>query len=217
MTVIYFTVTVKLEEQIKAAIDILKRGGVIAFPTDTVYGLGASAFDERAVERIFEVKRRPHSLSLPLLLSDITQLAGVLDVVSPLIKCLAQEFLPGGLTIIGHKSANVSDAVTAGGDTVAVRIPNHHVPIALIDGLGNPIVGTSANISGKPSALEGSEVRCQIGGSIDFIVDDGVGCIGGIESTIVDATTDEVKIIREGAIPAREIMEACTSVYGGEK
>lgn len=193
------------------AVDILKRGGVVAFPTDTVYGLGASATNGRAVERVYQLKQRAYSSPLPVLLADITQLGTVVYPVTPLIQYLARRFLPGGLTIIGYKSPDVLDVITAGGNTVAVRIPNHPVPIVLIRGLGAPIIGTSANVSGEPSVATAAEVRKQMGDSIDFIVDDGIGCPGGVESTVVDVTAGTPRILREGAIPAKEIMEACAS------
>lgn len=209
---IYLTVIVELEKQIQASIDILKRGGVVAFPTDTVYGMGANVFNERAVEKVYKVKQRPKSLPLPVLLLNITQLTIVVNVISPLMLCLARKFWPGGLTIIEHKASDIPDIITAGGDTVAVRIPHHRIPMDLISGLGTPIVGTSANISGEPSALDGKEVRRQIGDHVDFVIDDGVRCSGGVESTVIDITTGAVEILREGVISAKEIMEACVSI-----
>ena len=214
---VYLVLKMKVEKQIRAAVDILKKGGVVAFPTDTVYGLGASAGIGQGVERVYQVKRRSHSSPLPVLLADITQLAIVVHPVTPLIQCLVRHFLPGGLTIIGRKTPSVLDIITAGSNTVAVRIPDHPVPIALIRGLGTPIIGTSANVSGEPSVTTAEEVRRQIGDNVDFIINDGIGCLEGVESTVVDVTAGAIEVLREGVIPVKEIMEACASVSGGER
>jgi L-threonylcarbamoyladenylate synthase len=196
------------EQQIETAIEILKKGGVIAFPTDTVYGFGANAALESAVEKIYVVKHRPHHLPLPLLISDITQLAPVACRVTPLAWYLAKRFWPGGLTLVLHKSSEVLDVITAGSDTVAVRVPAHPVPVAIIEGLGTPIIGTSANLSGSPGLATAQEVSDQIGDGVDFIIE-GDKCHSGVESTVVDVTTEHPKILREGAIPVREIERAC--------
>jgi len=188
-----------IEKQIRKAITILKNGGVVAYPTDTVYGLGACMTDTAAVDRIFQVKGRPKGMALPVLLADRLQIAEIVTSVSPAAKCLADAFFPGALTIILPKSAVVPDIITGGGRTVAFRIPNHPVPLALIKGLGKPIVGTSANLSGQPSALTAIEVQAQIGDKIDMVIDGG-RCAGGIESTVIDLSGEMPIIRRQGAI-----------------
>jgi len=195
-----------IEKQIKLAIAILKKGGIVAFPTDTVYGLGADPLNEQAVARIYKVKRRPPNLPLPLLLAEKSDLLRVASVVPDLAWQLVERFLPGGLTLILIKSPWVPRSVTAGGDTVAVRIPDHPVPIALIKGLGTPIVGTSANLSGKPSPVTAEEVREQLGDEVDFIIDCGM-CPGGTESTVLDVSSKVPTLMREGAIPRAEITK----------
>ena len=197
-----------IENQIQLAIEILKRGGIVAFPTDTVYGLGADPCNEQAVERIFKVKSRPPNLQLPLLLADVSDFTKVASEVPEIAWQLAEHFLPGGLTLVLRKSPWVPSAVTAGGDTIAVRIPDHHITIALIRGLGNPLVGTSANISGMPSAVTADEVREQLGEQVDIIVDGG-RCPGTIESTVIDVTGETPTIIREGAVSQEEIAKTC--------
>lgn len=196
------------EQQIELAIDTLKRGGIVAYPTDTVYGLGASIEVEEAVERVYQVKQRERHLPLPLLLSDISQIAKVADFVPEVAWKLAKHFLPGGLTLILVKSSLVPEVVS-GGNTVAVRIPAHPVPLALIRGLGVPITGTSANLSGKPSPITAQEVEEQLGDKVDLIIDGG-RCPYGVESTIVDVTGQSLRIVREGAIPKEEIERICT-------
>jgi L-threonylcarbamoyladenylate synthase len=188
-----------IEKQIEKAVVILKNGGLVAYPTDTVYGLGACMTDSEAVDRIFQVKGRPKGMALPVLLADRNQIKDIVTSVSPAAQRLADEFFPGALTIILLKSNLVPDIIAGGGKTVAFRIPNHPVPLALIKGLGKPIVGTSANLSGQPSALTAIEVHAQIGDKIDMVIDSG-RCPGGIESTVIDLSGEKPVIRRQGAI-----------------
>jgi len=197
-----------IQEQIERGISILNQGGLVAFPTDTVYGLGAGANNQQAVERVYRVKERPQNIAMPLLLANVSQIGEVAEPVPPIAWLLAHHFLPGALTIVLHKSNSVPDIVTAGGITVAVRVPAHPIPIALAEGLGAPIVGTSANVSGKPSALTADEVYSQFGNKIDLVIDGG-RCPGGRESTIIDVTGDEPVILREGAISREELEKEC--------
>ena len=199
--------TLELRRQVDKGVSVLSRGGVIAFPTDTVYGLGASGRDFMAVERVYEVKERPRDMPLPLLLGAISQIGEVAGTVSPLAWRLAEKLLPGALTLVLPKSASVLDVITAGGHTVAVRVSAHPVPLALIDGLGAPLLGTSANLSGRPSALEAAEVYAQFGDGIDLVIDGG-RCPGGLESTIVDLTGELPVVLREGAIALSELERA---------
>ena len=195
-----------IETQIKKAVSILKNGGVVAYPTDTVYGLGACMTDVAAVDRIFQVKGRPKGMALPVLLADRNQIKEIVISVSPRAQRLADEFFPGALTIILPKSAVVPDIITGGGKTVAFRIPNHPVPLALINGLGKPIVGTSANLSGQPSALTAMEVQAQIGDKIDMVIDGGK-CPGGIESTVIDLSGEKPIVRRQGAISIERLRK----------
>ncbi len=195
-----------IEKQIKQAVTILKNGGVVAYPTDTVYGLGACMTDINAVDRIFQVKGRPKGMALPVLLADFKQIAEIVTAVTPAAKRLADEFFPGALTIILPKSEYVPDIITGGGRTVAFRIPNHPVPLALVKGLGRPIVGTSANLSGQPSALSAAEVSNQIGDKIDMVIDGGK-CPGGIESTVIDLSGEKPVIRRQGAISIEKLRK----------
>ena len=195
-----------LEKQIKKAISILKKGGVVAYPTDTVYGLGACMTDTAAVDRIFQVKGRPKGMALPVLLADKVQMESILTSVPLSARRLADEFFPGALTIILPKSNSVPDIITGGGRTVAFRIPDHRVPWALIKGLGKPIVGTSANLSGQPSALTAAEVQAQIGDKIDMVIDGG-RCPGGTESTVIDLSGKKPVVRRQGAISIEKLRK----------
>jgi L-threonylcarbamoyladenylate synthase len=194
----------KLREQIEKGIEIIRRGGVIAFPTDTVYGVGAGAYIEKGIERVYEVKNRPREMALPLLLADAAQVHEVANFMPPYAWRLMDRFLPGGLTLVVFRTKVVKDIITAGGDTVAIRIPDHPVPIALIKGSGMPLVGTSANLSGKPSVLNPEGVRQQLDDKVDLIIDGGPPP-GGRESTVVDVTGHIPVVLRQGAISREEL------------
>jgi L-threonylcarbamoyladenylate synthase len=200
-----------MKEQIEKGISILKGGGIVAFPTDTVYGLGATASNQLALERIYEVKERPRDMALPLLLADVSQISEVAEPVPPIAWLLADHFLPGALTIVLHKSNSIPGIITAGGVTVAIRVPAHPIPVALAEGLGGHIAGTSANESGKPSSLTAEEVYSQFGDKMDLVIDGG-RCPGGRESTIIDVTGEEAVILREGAISREELEKVCRSI-----
>ena len=197
-----------MEGQIHQAINTLKNGGIVAFPTDTVYGLGASAFDEGAVLRVYEVKGRPRRLALPLLLADVYQIGAVARDVPEIAWQLAKHFLPGGLTLVLYKLPSVSNLITGEGEKIAVRVPAHPIPIALIKGLGTPITGTSANLTGSPSPLTAQEVYHQMGDRVDLIIDGG-RCPGDVASTVLDLTAEPPRILREGAISREEIAAVC--------
>jgi L-threonylcarbamoyladenylate synthase len=196
-----------LKAQIEFSVTLLQEGGVIAFPTDTVYGIGADPFNEHAVAKIYRIKRRPPHLALPLLLSDKSELPEVARAIPEVAWRLVERFLPGGLTLVLRKAPTVPHTV-APGDTVAVRIPNHPIPIALIRKLGTPLIGTSANLSGRPNPITAQEVREQLGDEVDFIINGG-GCPAGIASTVVDVTQEMPRILREGAVPRVELEEVC--------
>jgi L-threonylcarbamoyladenylate synthase len=195
-----------LQREIEKGIRILKKGGVIAFPTDTVYGLGADAFNSRAVERIYEIKNRPNHQQVPLLIAGISQLTAMAGEIPGIAWFLAERFWPGGLTLVLPKADSLP-AYLAPGHSIAVRIPNNSICLGLIQHLGNPVIGTSANISGQPPALTAAEVGQQLGGKIDFIINGGK-CPGGKESTIVDVSSREPAILRQGIISAYEIDKA---------
>ena len=195
-----------LQEEIRKGVRILQKGGVIAFPTDTVYGLGADAFNSIAVERIYEIKNRPKYQQFPLLIADVKQLTILAEPIPEITWLLARRFWPGGLTLVLSKK-DTAPAYPASGPTIAVRVPNHPVCQALIKGLGNPITGTSANISGQPAASTAEEVEQQLEDKIDLIIN-GSRCPSGKESTIVDITHEPPTILRHGIIPSHEIDRA---------
>lgn len=197
-----------MDGQIQQAIETLTSGGIVAYPTDTVYGLGASALDDGAVAKVYEAKGRPRHLALPLLLSCVSQIAAVATDVPEIAWCLAERFLPGGLTLVLHKAPTVSSIITGGSDKIALRVPNHPIPIAIIEGLGAPITGTSANLSGRHSPVTPQEVRRQLGDRVDLIIDGG-RCPGGMDSTVVDLTEKEPRMLRQGVVRREEIEHVC--------
>jgi len=195
------------KEAIDVAVRILAEGGLVAFPTDTVYGVGAHAFQPDAVERIYIAKFRPRDKAIPILLGQADDLLLVAEEITEIVWLLAERFWPGGLTLVLPKRASVPDVVSAGGPTVAVRVPDHPVPLALMAALGAPLAATSANLSGRPSPVTAQEVEAELGGRIELILDGG-RCPGGIPSTVLDLTTDPPTILRAGAIGVEEIRSA---------
>ncbi|MBI5034319.1 MAG: threonylcarbamoyl-AMP synthase [Chloroflexi bacterium] len=188
------------------AVRLLRAGKVIAFPTDTVYGVGASGFNARAIEQLFVVKERERGKAIPYLLADAKDLFTVAREVPNAARVLAKKFWPGALTLVVPVTARVPQVLIAGGDTIAVRVPNHPTTRALIDSLGSPLAATSANISGGPDPGNAQEVFAQLEGRIPMILDGGA-TRAGIPSTVVDVTVTPPKILRIGSISVDEIRK----------
>ena len=192
------------EAVLKEATRCLQDGGLVAFPTDTLYGLAAVAAQERAVERLFEAKERLRDRPLPILITSAADVNGVAVDVSPAARRLMEAFWPGGLTLVLRRHPAFRSLALAGGDTVAVRVPAHPGALELLRRVGEPLTGTSANLSGLPGLRTGEEVRHQMGDRVDLIVDGGP-CPGGVESTVVDCTVDPPRVLREGAVSAERV------------
>lgn len=182
-------------------------GKVIAFPTDTVYGVGAHGFNETAIGQIYVAKDRPRDKAIPYLLANPADISLVARDVPSAARLLADKFWPGGLTLIVPAMAHVPKILTGHGDTVAVRVPNQSTTRALIDAVGAPLAATSANLSGGPDPASASEVLKQLAGRIPFILDGGP-TPGNIPSTVVDVTTDPPTVNRIGVIGIEEIERA---------
>ena len=189
-------------DAITQAIEVLQRGGLVAFPTDTVYGVGSLVFDGQAVESIYAAKDRPVEKAIPVLIADAADMDQVGTNIPAVAHQLAARFWPGPLTCIIPKQPTLPEAVSAT-DTVGVRIPDHAVARALLRAAG-PMAVTSANLSGQTSPSTAEEVLAQLGGRIDLILDGGK-TPGGVPSTLVDCTAAELKILREGPISLAEI------------
>lgn len=194
---------------IKKAAGVIRAGGLVAFPTETVYGLGADVFNEKAVTKIFEVKGRPLDDPLIVHISGREQLKTLIAHIPAPAKKLMNEFWPGPLTIVFEKKNTVPDVVTAGLGTVAVRMPANRIARALIRSAGTPIAAPSANIFGRTSPVKAEHVMKGLGGKVDVVMDGG-RCGVGIESTVVEFAGKKVAILRPGGIP----LEAIKKVAG---
>ena len=193
-------------KDLEQAIQHLRNGGVVAIPTDTLYALAADVFNTAALDRIFAIKGRSDDLALPVLVSGWDQLEMVAENTPPKTRALAERFWPGALTLVVQKANGLPDRLTAGRPTVAVRMPGHPVPIELINRLGSPITGTSANISGGADLLTLDELSSQLGEPVDLIVEKGP-TPKGTASTIVDITSGKPRLLREGAISFQQVLE----------
>jgi L-threonylcarbamoyladenylate synthase len=186
------------------ALDVLRGGGLVAFPTDTVYGLGALAFESAAALRLYQAKEREAEKAIPVLLSGVGDLDAVASA-SAMARRLAEKFWPGPLTLVVVKRPELP-SVVAPADTVGVRVPDHPVALHLLRAAG-PLAVTSANRSGSPSPRTADEVRAELGGRIELILDGGE-CPGGRSSTVVDCTRESPLILREGPITLGQIEAA---------
>jgi L-threonylcarbamoyladenylate synthase len=189
-----------------AAVDVLRAGGIVALPTDTVYGIACDLAAPGGVERLFAAKSRPAERAIMLLLADPAQ-AGRIGVVGDAARLLAEAFWPGGLTLVVPRRADVRlpAALTAGVPTIGLRAPDHPSPRALSRAVG-PMPTTSANISGRPEAGDAAAIVEQLGDSIDLVLEGGPAA-GGPASTVVDCTVERPRIIRAGAIPPARLAE----------
>lgn len=199
------------EDGFNKAAAAIKNGKLVAFPTETVYGLGANAFDSRAVERIFEAKGRPNDNPLIVHISNIDYLNNLVIEIPSNAKKLIENFWPGPLTLVLKKSGMVPDIITAGLDTVAVRMPDNPVALKLIETSGVPVAAPSANLSGKPSPTSAMHVAKDLAGKIEYIIDGGI-CSVGVESTVLDVTGHIPIILRPGGITYEMIEEVLGKV-----
>ena len=182
---------------VAAGARILAAGGLVAFPTETVYGLGADARNPDAVARIFAAKGRPTDHPLICHIASVDDLAPLVAEVTPAARALADAFWPGPLTLVMTRSAAVPDAVTGGRDTVAVRVPDHPVALALLRAFGGPVAAPSANRFGRPSPTRADDVRDELGDGVDLVLDGGP-CAIGVESTVLDLASDPPQVLRPG-------------------
>jgi len=191
-------------QTIYLAAEIIKKGGIVAFPTETVYGLGADAFNALAVARIFEVKGRPYFDPLIVHVASPDNVEKLVKAIPSNAKKLMERFWPGPLTVVLLKGNNIPDIVTAGLPTVAIRMPNHPMALSLIKGSGCPIAAPSANPFGYLSPTTAEHVREQLGDRVDLILDGGP-CPVGVESTIVSFLEGKSRLLRPGGVPLEEI------------
>ena len=197
------------QTEIARAAGIIASGGVVAIPTDTLYGLAADAFNPHAVERVYVAKGRPADMPLPVLVSgweQATQVAAIPAGTLFVVQKLAGAYWPGSLTMVLPAAPALPQRLTAGRDTIAVRMPDHPAPLALAEALGRPITGTSANRSGEPDITDADELRTIIGPRVDGIIASGPAP-EGTASTIISVSPEGTALLREGALPYREILD----------
>lgn len=194
------------EKLLCRAAEIIKSGGLVAIPTETVYGLGASALDESAVKKIFAVKGRPQDNPLIIHVCGADELEKWCVDIPKSAYELAKRFWPGALTMVLKRSVNVPEVITAGMDSVAVRCPDHTATLRLIELAEAPIAAPSANISGKPSTTSAGHVMHDMGGKIEAVLDGGE-CAVGLESTIIDLTTAPPRLLRPGGVSVEKLEQ----------
>jgi len=188
-----------MSDSITQAIEILSNGGVIIYPTDTAFGIGCRIDNSKAVDRIFQIRNRPRAQALPILVSSIEQSLSYFTRPSDIVRHLMETHWPGALTIVANcKKELMYSPICGGGKTIGLRWPNHPVPQALIEAVGVPIVGPSANFHGKPTPFTFDSLDPEFISLVDFVVP-GV-CNGHMSSTVVDCTVEPYKIIRQGAV-----------------
>ncbi len=195
-----------LAARLPNAIAALRSGGVIALPTDTLYALTALASAAAAVDRVYKIKGREDGKPLPLFVADLAA-AETIGSFDRAARCLARRFWPGPLTIVVRRQPGFESAALAGGDTVALRAPDHPLTRALLDALGEAVTATSANRSGGPDPVTAAAVHAALGPEVDLVLDGG-DCPIGRSSTIVDCSGDIVSVLRPGAVDAAEITAA---------
>ena len=185
---------------------ILRNGGVVVFPTETVYGIGANCFDIEAVKRIYKIKNRPFNKPINLLVSNIDMINQVAKDITELEYAIIKKFFPGPLTIILKKKDIVPNIVTANGDTVGVRMPANEIALKLIEKAGVPLATPSANISGRPSGINIDDIMNDFKDKVNYFIDDGPSKIG-YASTIVQVIDGVPHILRQGSITEEEIKK----------
>lgn len=191
-------------QKLRYSAEIIKNGGIVVFPTETVYGIGTNGLYKEAVQRLYKIKERPLNKPISLLVSDFEMIENVVKDISEIEYKIMKKFFPGPLTIILNKKDIVPDILTSGGSTVGIRMPEEEITRKLIEYAGVPIAAPSANISGKPSGIDIKDIIKEFGDKVNYYIDGGKSKIG-ISSTIVKAENNTIKILREGSISKKEI------------
>lgn len=199
------------DKQLDGAAEVLRSGGLVAFPTETVYGLGANALDENAVKSIYRAKGRPSDNPLIIHISDTTALDDLASSIPAVAPCLVKAFWPGPLTLVFPKSDRIPFIITAGLDTVAIRMPSHPIALALIKKAGIPVAAPSANSSGRPSPTLAKHVIEDLSGKVDIIIDGGTSMVG-LESTVLDIIAEPPVILRPGGITQEQLRQLLGNV-----
>ena len=194
-------------DEIKDSANVVSNGGIIIYPTDTLYGLGADILNEESLLRIYDIKGRPNDMALPVLVSGWEMVRSISSEVNVIGEKLAARFWPGQLTLVIRANDNLSTILTGGRGTIAVRQPDHWIAQQIIEQVGNPIVGTSANLSGSPDLVEASDLVSELGDLVARIITCGLKPFG-VGSTVVDITGEQPKLLRETSISIEDIQSA---------
>lgn len=197
--------------KLKEPAELIRNGGIVVFPTETVYGIGANALNENAIKKLYDIKKRPLNKPISLLVNSIDMIEQVTKDITKLEYALIKAFFPGPLTIILKKKDIVPNIVTANQDTVGIRMPANEIALKLIDYVGSPIATPSANISGKPSGINLKDIMEDFDGKVDCFIDDGPSKIG-LASTIVQVVDGVPHILRQGSISEKQIKEVCDKI-----
>ena len=184
---------------IQGAVEVLKNGGVIAFPTSTLYGLGADASNPEAIRRIFTIKSRSPKQAILILIQDKTWLQPLVEDIPPVAKVLMDAFWPGGITMVFEASQSILPDLMGDTGKIGIRVPKHPVAAALVSELNGPLTGTSANLSGRPGCADVANLDVEVGAQVDGVLDAGP-LKGGRGSTVIDVTVEPPIILREGTI-----------------
>lgn len=201
------TIDAQEAEAIPQAVNVLAAGGLVMFPTDTVYGVAARADQPKAIAKLFAAKGRSLDKAIPLLVSSEDQVGAVTAEVPEVARRLIARFWPGGLTLVMQRARHLPDILCAGGSTVAVRMPDHPLALALLNAAGGALATTSANDSGDPPALTATEAFEALGGKVELLIDGG-RVPGGVASTVLDVTQHPPRVLRPGPLSASELA-AC--------
>lgn len=204
MTPRVFRISTQAPSAVTQAAEMLLQGKLIVFPTDTVYGIGAHAFRPEAVAEIFAVKGRPANVPIPLLLADPAAMEMVCIDIPAVAWEIADRFWPGGLSLVLRRAPTVPNVVTAGGPSVAVRVPNHSAVREICRRLNAPIAATSANRHGQPAAVTAEQAEAELGEWVPLLLDGGT-CPGGMASTVLDLTVSPPAVLRSGPISAEAL------------
>ncbi len=192
-------------EIIQRAVNVIKQGGIIAFPTRCLYGLGADAFNAAAVDRIFKIKQRSFQKPILILIAQRIRLRRLVSNVSTTAARIMDHFWPGRMTLVFEAADSVPRHLTAGTAKIGIRLPGHPVAAALVNSLGRPLTGTSANLSGRPGCRRIDDLDPQLIQQLDIVLDAGP-LKGGTGSTVVDVTQDIPRVLREGEVSTKEIL-----------
>lgn len=194
------------DKKLKEVASIIREGGIVIFPTETVYGIGVNGLNETAIKKLYEVKQRPINKPISLLVNSIEMIEEIAKDITEIEYDLIKRFFPGPLTIVLKKREIVPDIVTAGFNTVGIRMPENEIALKLIEYAGVPIATPSANISGRPSGTNLKEIMKDFNNKVDYFIDGGISKIG-VASTIVQLINGNPYILRKGKISEEQIME----------